>query len=309
MPSDGASGISPPPGPEEFLTAPLATEAVKKKNKRRRKKKPARRESFAASGEGIAANESSRASHDVLPSPSAAKPQLYKLGQSGRNLSDTSLDSQALLDHRYMLPQSKKYSLTIHLVIILRCEREEKVEPFSPVVVDIKIRVLPIVNRINFPSALMNNSLEGHDLIDPTLLPKKAAQRKTLSQMPGHHCSLLLRPTTRGMSRKSVPCTAHMVCGQSIDGVLHRAHLVRVGDEILPRLGITQPALIKVTMSIILLLCQIARYLLPRQDLIASWLPSLLRTEDWKSGGQLLQLAVIKSSTSTAAEAMDLDDL
>ena len=39
------------------------------------------------------------------PISATARPGLYRLGQSGgRNLSDTSINSEALLDHRLVLP-------------------------------------------------------------------------------------------------------------------------------------------------------------------------------------------------------------
>ena len=67
------------------------------------KKKKNRRQSFATSGgDGAGSVDASRSNHDLLdPQASTARPPFYRLGQSGgRNLSDASLDSEALLDHR-----------------------------------------------------------------------------------------------------------------------------------------------------------------------------------------------------------------
>lgn len=69
------------------------------------RKKKNRRQSFATPNEepeGGATGATGRPNRDHLQPPSTAKrPSFYRLGHSGRrNLSDTSLDSQALLDHR-----------------------------------------------------------------------------------------------------------------------------------------------------------------------------------------------------------------
>ena len=81
--------------------------ASKRRNHRGgKKKKKSRRQSFlpAAAHEEV---DPARSSHN-LHEPAASttpRPSFYRLGQSGgRNLSETSLDSNALLDHRYSSP-------------------------------------------------------------------------------------------------------------------------------------------------------------------------------------------------------------
>ena len=87
--------------------APTVTEesaALKKRrNHRGGKKKRNRRQSFAPTPDNPGLGEGSRSNHDLLTASMSAtpRPPFYRLGQSGgRNLSETSLDSQALLDHR-----------------------------------------------------------------------------------------------------------------------------------------------------------------------------------------------------------------
>ncbi|KAL8753008.1 MAG: hypothetical protein Q9184_005550, partial [Pyrenodesmia sp. 2 TL-2023] len=74
----------------------------KRRNHRGGKRKKSRRQSFAVPNEEDEAAEPAGSKHDAPPpqSSSSARPPIYRLGQSGRNLSSTSLDSQALLDHR-----------------------------------------------------------------------------------------------------------------------------------------------------------------------------------------------------------------
>ena len=75
----------------------------KRRNHRAGKKKRARRQSFAAPPDDLSAAEGSR-STELLDAPQSGngRPPFYRLGQSGGgNLSQTSMDSQALLDHRY----------------------------------------------------------------------------------------------------------------------------------------------------------------------------------------------------------------
>lgn len=69
----------------------------RRRNHRGGKKKKSRRQSFLpTTGEG----ESSQPPNEPQ-APGSARPPFYRLGQSGgRNLSETSLDSNALLDHR-----------------------------------------------------------------------------------------------------------------------------------------------------------------------------------------------------------------
>ena len=78
--------------------------AFKKRRKNKSgKKKKNRRQSFAPPLDNPGIGEASRSNHDLLETSMSAtpRPPFYRLGQSsGRNLSETSLDSQALLDHR-----------------------------------------------------------------------------------------------------------------------------------------------------------------------------------------------------------------
>ena len=66
------------------------------------RKKKNRRQSFATPNEEPEGGDTGRPNRDHLQPPGTAqRPSFYRLGHSGRrNLSDTSLDSQALLDHR-----------------------------------------------------------------------------------------------------------------------------------------------------------------------------------------------------------------
>ena len=77
--------------------------AKKRRNHRsNKKKKPNRRESFVLDNEGeiIPAGMGNR--NGEGPTSATSRPGLYRLGQSGGgNLSDTSINSDALLDHRY----------------------------------------------------------------------------------------------------------------------------------------------------------------------------------------------------------------
>ncbi len=81
--------------------------ASKRRNHRGgKKKKKNRRQSFlpAAAEEDVDLARSSQNQHEPTTS-TTPRPPFYRLGQSGgRNLSETSLDSNALLDHRYPLP-------------------------------------------------------------------------------------------------------------------------------------------------------------------------------------------------------------
>ena len=76
----------------------------KRRNHRAGRKKKGRRQSFALGNEEESAGNPAT-SNQELHGPSASgtpRPPFYRLGQSGGNLSSTSLDSQALLDHRYL---------------------------------------------------------------------------------------------------------------------------------------------------------------------------------------------------------------
>ena len=78
--------------------------AGKRRNHRGgKKKKKNRRQSFlpAAAEEEVDPARSNQNLHEPATS-TTTRPPFYSLGQSGgRNLSETSLDSNALLDHRY----------------------------------------------------------------------------------------------------------------------------------------------------------------------------------------------------------------
>ena len=79
--------------------------ATKRRNHRGgKKKKKNRRQSFlpvAAEEEEVDPASSNQNLHEPATS-STPRPPFYRLGQpGGRNLSETSLDSNALLDHRY----------------------------------------------------------------------------------------------------------------------------------------------------------------------------------------------------------------
>ena len=77
----------------------------KRRGHRGGKKKKARRQSFALGNEQDGAPNPDRSAHDshAASTSGTPRPSFYRLGQSGRNLSSASLDSQALLDHRYVL--------------------------------------------------------------------------------------------------------------------------------------------------------------------------------------------------------------
>ena len=80
-----------------------AAPAKKRRNHRGGKHKRTRRKSFAIAEDEHANAEMTRSNRDLRdPStPGPARVPMYRLGQSGgRTLSSTSLDSEALLDHR-----------------------------------------------------------------------------------------------------------------------------------------------------------------------------------------------------------------
>ena len=82
----------------------LNTPVKRRKNHRAGKKKKNRRQSFLPGVEegNMDPSRSNQNLHDPQ-SAGLARPPFYRLGQSGGgNLSETSLDSQALLDHRYL---------------------------------------------------------------------------------------------------------------------------------------------------------------------------------------------------------------
>lgn len=104
-----------PPRPTQALTATHSTSASvtisesatnkKRRNHRGGRKKKSRRQSFAVPNEEDESADPARSNRDPTePTSSSARPPIYRFGQSGgRNLSSTSLDSQALLDHRYAI--------------------------------------------------------------------------------------------------------------------------------------------------------------------------------------------------------------
>ena len=111
------TGLAPPQRPTDNLQNTQSTSNAvptvsgevnafkKRRNHRGGKKKKNRRQSFAAPSDNPGLGDGARSSHDLLEAPasSAQRPSFYRLGQSGvGNLSDTSLDSSALLDHRYV---------------------------------------------------------------------------------------------------------------------------------------------------------------------------------------------------------------
>lgn len=79
------------------------TAGRKRRNHRAGKKKKPRRQSFAVPGDEGGNGAAMRSSQDLLEQSrsTGTRPPFYRLGQSsGRNLSETSLDSEMLLDHR-----------------------------------------------------------------------------------------------------------------------------------------------------------------------------------------------------------------
>ncbi|KAL8688790.1 MAG: hypothetical protein Q9224_004798 [Gallowayella concinna] len=75
----------------------------KRRNHRGGRRKKSRRQSFAVPDEGEETANPPRSTHEATDPPmsSSNRPPKYRLGHSGgRTLSSTSLDSQALLDHR-----------------------------------------------------------------------------------------------------------------------------------------------------------------------------------------------------------------
>ena len=79
---------------------PEATEQLKKKKRNHRggKKKRTRRQSFAASTEDGSGMPETSHRGGQSASQNAARASFYRL--QGRNLSNTSIESEALLDHR-----------------------------------------------------------------------------------------------------------------------------------------------------------------------------------------------------------------
>lgn len=72
-----------------------------KRNHRAGKKKKARRKSFTVPEDMDGSGDAMRSSQTLLDQTAGSRPPFYRLGQShGLNLSETSLGSDALLDHR-----------------------------------------------------------------------------------------------------------------------------------------------------------------------------------------------------------------
>ena len=97
---------------EQTQSAPLVPQITadgrKKRKHRGGKKKRNRRQSFAAPSEDSAlpALDDGAGEHSLLEVPSndsAARMPFYRRGHSSGNLSSTSLDSDVLLDHRFVL--------------------------------------------------------------------------------------------------------------------------------------------------------------------------------------------------------------
>ena len=91
-------------------TEDSAKTGKKRRNHRAGKKKRNRRQSFMAEQDNDPSRLNSNAAEGSTAPP--ARPPFYRLGQSGgRNFSETSLDSEELLDHRsaYALTQCKGY--------------------------------------------------------------------------------------------------------------------------------------------------------------------------------------------------------
>lgn len=92
----------------------------RRKNHRAGKKRKNRRQSFATPGDEAGRADSARANHDLLDASNAAtaRPPFYRLGQSG-GISSTSLDSQGLLDHRWvgLVPATSNESIEADQVV------------------------------------------------------------------------------------------------------------------------------------------------------------------------------------------------
>ena len=90
--------------PNAFGTghAEQTTASKRRRNHRGGKRKKGRRQSFAVTGDDRGDGNPSTSNQGAREQSSlnAPMPPFYRLGQSGRNLSSASLDSEALLDHR-----------------------------------------------------------------------------------------------------------------------------------------------------------------------------------------------------------------
>jgi magnesium transporter len=112
-PRPSASCIQNSTGQADQSRDPSSQGQVDPKRRRKhrggRKGKRNRRQSFAAPSEGSEQPAISEMMSDQQASnglTSGPRQSVYRLGQAGGDLSSTSLDSEALLDHRYMLTRS-----------------------------------------------------------------------------------------------------------------------------------------------------------------------------------------------------------
>ena len=119
-----------------LAAAQLDSNAASRRRKGHRagKKKRNRRQTFLAStGDGDREAMNPNRNLQESQSPAPARPPFYRLGQSGgRNLSDASLDSNALLDHRYPYVFCERHKLD-HLTdeyteTMHRCANAETVD-------------------------------------------------------------------------------------------------------------------------------------------------------------------------------------
>lgn len=111
LPQDSAAATNTSNSTLRPDAASSQTATRKKRNHRGGKKKRARRQSFAVSTEdGHGMPETSQSSRPGQ-SQNAARSSFYRL--HGQNLSNTSLESEALLDHRSVITAGTvKYELT-----------------------------------------------------------------------------------------------------------------------------------------------------------------------------------------------------
>lgn len=105
QPSDDGGDTTPFPTLQLTSNATLSEQPApgkKRRNHRAGKKKKNRRRSFAVTDEGGERENAIRPDLDSHAHPSEARPPFYRLGQSGgRAGSESSMDSEALLDHRW----------------------------------------------------------------------------------------------------------------------------------------------------------------------------------------------------------------
>jgi magnesium transporter len=85
----------------DVITTEPSVPGKKRRNHRAGRKKKNRRRSFAVAEEDGEDGNAIRPSLDPRPRPATTRPSFFRMGQSGgRALSESSLDSEALLDHR-----------------------------------------------------------------------------------------------------------------------------------------------------------------------------------------------------------------